>query len=85
MGAEFYVSRCYDVSGVGLVIAGWVESGELRDGHIGRTSKGVKFALVKIEKDGRQASTTKNKEKANLFVKHVTRNEIKPGETIYFE
>ncbi|MCF7908869.1 MAG: hypothetical protein K9L86_08385 [Candidatus Omnitrophica bacterium] len=85
MGAEIFVARCYDVGGVGLVINGWVQSGEIREGSVGRTYKGKRFTLVKIEKEGKQIPKAVEKDKINLFVKHVNRTEVKPGETVYFE
>lgn len=85
MGAEVFVSRCYDVGGVGLVVNGWVQSGAINEGSIGRTFKGKRFTLVKIEKEGQQIPRALEKDKVNLFVKHVTRTDLKPGETVYFD
>ena len=85
MGAEIFVARCYDVGGVGLVINGWVQSGEVREGLVGRTFKGKKFTLVKIEKDGKQIPKALKKDRINLFLKYVTRTDLRPGETVYFD
>ncbi len=84
MGAEFFVARCYDIGGVGLVIAGSVESGEFCEGCVGRTFKGKKFTLVKIEKDGSKVVKACEKDKVNLFVKYITRADLRAGELLYF-
>jgi translation elongation factor EF-1alpha len=85
MSSEFFVARCYDVGGVGLIISGTVESGEIREGTIGRTFKGKKFTLVKIEKEGEQIPKACEKDKVTIFVKHISRIDVKPGESIYFD
>ena len=85
MGAEFFVARCYEIGGVGLVIAGSVESGEFGEGCVGRTFKGKKFTLVKIEKEGAKIPRACEKDKVNLFIKHITRADLRPGELLYFD
>lgn len=85
MPGEFFVARCYEVGGVGIILAGRVESGQVREGSIGRTFKGKKCTLVRIEKDGDQIPAAKEHDKVNLFVKHVTRADVKPGETLLFD
>lgn len=84
MASEVFVSRCYDVGGVGLVINGWVQLGEIIEGSIGMTFKGKKFTLVRIEKQGQQVPRASEKDRINIFVKNITRSDLNPGETIYF-
>lgn len=80
----FFISRCYEVSGVGLILAGIVENGEITEGAIGMTSRGKKFVLVKIEKQGEKILKAGKKQRVNLFVKNVTRADISKGEFIHF-
>lgn len=84
MQADFFVKQCYDVGGVSLVLAGNVESGEIAEGSIGVTSKGKKFTVVKIEKDGDRVPVALRKEKVNLSIKNITRVDIRVGEIIHF-
>jgi GTPase len=84
MPAEFYVGRCYEISGVGLVIAGNVSSGEIREGQIGQTFKGKKCTVVKIEKEGYQIPSAEEKDSVSLFVKYLSRQDLKPGDFLYF-
>jgi GTPase len=85
MAAEFCIAQCYNIGGVSICICGTVESGEVIEGSIGRTFRGKKFTLVKIEKEGFQLPRAKEKEIVNLFVKYISKEDIRPGEVIYFD
>ena len=85
MPAEFLISRCYDVGSVGIIVAGSISSGLLREGTIGRNFKGKKGMLVRIEKDGAQVPHAAEKDKVNIFIKYLTRADVKPGEVLHFD
>ncbi len=85
MSSEVVVARCYEIGGVALVIAGSVQSGEVKEGSVGRTYRGKKFTLVKMEKEGYQIPKAVEKDKINLFVKHLARSDLRIGESIYFD
>ena len=82
MPAEFYVVRCFELSSVGLVLAGTVESGEIREGAVGQTFKGKKFTLIKIEKEGSPTPTAKEKDKVTIYIKNIARTDLKPGDSL---
>ena len=84
MGAEFLVKEFHHISGVCCIITGHVESGEVIEGSVGRTSMGKKFTVVKIEKDGFQIPRTKINEKVNLSIKHLKRSDLRSKDTLYF-
>lgn len=84
MGAEFSVQNYYNISGISCIISGCVESGEVVEGSIGRTSMGKKFTVVKIEKDGYPIPKAKEKEKVNLSIKHLSRSDLRSGEILLF-
>lgn len=84
MSVEFYVRQCHVISGVGLFISGKVGEGEISEGIMGKTFKGKRFTLVKIEKAGFQIPKAVEDDKVNLTLKGITREDLKPGETIFF-
>ena len=84
MSAEFFIKQCYDVGGVSLILFGSVESGEITEGSVGMTSRGKKFTVVKIEKQGDKVATAFKKDRVNLSIKNITRADIRPGEICYF-
>jgi translation elongation factor EF-1alpha len=85
MHAEFLVSNCYFISGVGTMISGEVITGEIMEGVWGMTSRGKKMAVSKIEVKGERKNSAIEKEKANIYVKHINRADISPGEVIRFD
>ena len=85
MHAEFRVINCYDISGVGLVLTGQVENGEIEEGALGMTYRGKKCAVIKIEHQGERRQSAKEKERVNVYVKHITRADVRPGEKIRFD
>ena len=84
MNAEFYVHTCFEVSGLGVVVSGEVTSGEITEGAIGRTSKGKRCTVVKIEELNFRVPVARTKSKVSLTLKHITKEDIKPWDTIYF-
>jgi len=84
MGAEFVVKQFHNVGGVSSVITGIVESGEIREGAIGVTTRGKRFTVVKIERDGHPIPKALTKDKVNISVKYLIRSEISMGETFRF-
>ncbi|MCM8773754.1 MAG: hypothetical protein NC820_03340 [Candidatus Omnitrophica bacterium] len=85
METKFLVSTRFVVNGLGLVLSGEVKSGLLMEGAFGRTSKGKKCAVIKIDVDGVRTMQANAKQKANIVVKYVEQNDIMPGDIIYFE
>jgi len=85
MSAEFLVATCFELSGVGLILSGEVKSGEISEGAIGRTTKGKRCAVVKIEESNDRVSIARTKSKVTLTVKHISKQDIKPWDTIYFD
>ena len=85
MSSEVYVCMLYDVGGPCLVIVGDIENGEFREGAVGRTIRGKKFTVVKIEKEGRQIDKAAEKEKVNIFTKNITRADVRSGELVYID
>ena len=84
MGAEFLVKQYYIIGGISCVVAGRVESGEIVEGCIGVTSRGKKFTVVKIEREGNQIRQAKERDKVNLSIKYLSREDIKIGEIFCF-
>ncbi|MCM8824244.1 MAG: hypothetical protein NC822_06185 [Candidatus Omnitrophica bacterium] len=85
METKFLVSTRFVVNGLGLVLSGELKSGSLMEGAFGRTPKGKKCAVVKIDVDGVRTTRVNSKQKANVVVKYVEQNDIMPGDIIYFE
>ncbi len=85
MAAEFVIRRVYNVGSTSLVAFGIVESGELHEGSVGRTAKGKRFTLVKIEKDGSRKHKAIEDEKVNIAVKNICFQDIKTGESLFFD
>lgn len=84
MAAEFVVKQFYNIGGVSSVVAGVIESGELNEGAIGISSKGKKFTVVKIEKNGYRIPKAVRKDKVNISVKRLDRSDGRVGEIFYF-
>ena len=51
---------------------------------IGISSKGKKFTVVKIEKNGSRIPKTVRKDKVHISVKHLARSDVKIGEIFHF-
>ena len=85
MSAEFLVQQCYDLGGEGVVVIGAVERGDILEGSMGRTFKGKKFTLVKIEKEGFKLRRAHRKDKVSLFVKYIKKTDVRPGEILRFD
>ncbi len=85
MSSEVFVSLLYDVGGPCLVIVGDVETGQFLEGAVGRTIKGKKFTVVKIEKEGKQVNKASKKERVNIFTKNITRSDVRSGELVYID
>lgn len=84
MSAQVTIDRCYDFPGAGVIIFGKIKSGEIAEGAIGRNSKGKKFTLVKIEKEGHKISKAYKGDNVNLYIKNIRSAEFKSGEVVYF-
>lgn len=84
MQADFFIKQCYSVGGESLILAGSVESGEIKEGSVGMTAKGKKFTVVKIEKEGNSVPVAFRKERVNLSIKNITRTDVRVGEVIHF-
>jgi hypothetical protein len=84
MYAEFVIASCFDLTDLGVVISGEVTNGQIEEGSSGKTVKGKSFILVKIDIEGSQVHSIARKEKANLFIKNISRADVRPGETLYF-
>ena len=85
MNAEFLVDACFELSGLGVVVSGEVKSGEIQEGAVGRTAKGKKCVVVRIENMGERVPVAREKAKVSLTIKHVMKNDIKPWDMVYFE
>ena len=85
MSAEFLIQRCYNLSGEGVIIRGIVEWGDVLDGSVGRTFRGKKFTLVKIEKEGDRVRRAQEKDKVSLFIKYIRPTDVRPGEMLHFD
>ena len=85
MNAEFLVGTCFEISGLGLVLAGEVKSGEIAEGSLGRTNKGKKCTVVKIEESNHRVPVAHTKSKVTITVKHITKADVRPWDMIYFE
>ncbi len=84
MNAEFLVSSCFELSGIGVVVSGEVQSGEISEGAVGRTDRGKTCSVVKIENMGDRVPIANEKSKVTLTIKHITKSDIKPWDTLYF-
>lgn len=84
MGAEFIVKQFHNVGGASSVITGVVGSGEISEGAIGITARSKKFTVVKIEKEGYPVRKAGKKDRVNLFVKHLTRSDVRMDEIFRF-
>jgi len=85
MNAEFIVSASFELSGLGVVASGEVKSGEIQEGAVGRTTKGKKCVVVRIENVGERVPIAREKSKVSLTIKHITKNDVRPWDTLYFE
>ena len=85
MSAQFLILTCYEMAGIGLVMSGEVRHGELLEGANGRTSKGKRCSIVKIEHAGERVSTAQEKSRVTLLVKHIGRSDAKPWDVIFFD
>jgi len=83
MSAEFLVENVRSAGDDGIIISGRVENGIIFEGATGRTLRGKSFAIVKIERDGCPVVRFQEKARVELFAKHVTKQDIWIGETIY--
>ena len=84
MAAEFMVKQFHNIGGVSSMITGVVESGEVVEGAVGVTTKGKKFTVVKIEKDGSMIPKACAKDKVNISVKYLARADVRMNETFHF-
>ena len=73
------------MAGLGLVVSGEVKSGEVTEGSNGRTAKGKKCAVVKIELGGERISIAEKKSKVSMVLKNIGRTDAKPWDIIYFD
>ena len=85
MNAEFTVYTCYVLSGLGLVLSGEVKSGTVAEGEIGMTAKGKRCTVVKIETKGERMHSANSRERVTLVVKHISKDDVKPWDTLYFK
>ncbi|MDD5070375.1 MAG: hypothetical protein PHV17_06565 [Candidatus Omnitrophica bacterium] len=85
MHGEFCVDHCYDAIGLGQLITGQVTEGEIVEGAIGRTSKGERFTVVKIEQHGDRKRSALKKDKVNLYVKYVNKSKVRKGDIMHFD
>lgn len=85
MHAEFFVATCFEISGLGVVVSGEVKSGEISEGAVGRTSRGKKCVVVKIESEGERMPVAKVKDKVSIVLKYITKLDVKAYDHLYFE
>jgi len=84
MSAGFVIKQFHNVGGVSSVITGIVESGEISEGAVGVTAKSKRFTVVKIEREGHPIRKAGKKDKVNLFVKYLSRSDIRMDEVLRF-
>ena len=84
MYAEFSVKSCFDLPGMGVVLAGEVMDGSIQEGGQGKTPKGKICTVIRIDSHGQKLNTVSRKDKVSLIVKSISVTDIKPGEALYF-
>jgi len=85
MNAEFPVSASFELSRLGVVTSGEVKLGEIQEGSVGRTAKGKKCVVVRIENMGERVPAARGKSKVTLTIKHIMKNDVKPWDIVYFD
>lgn len=84
MHAEFIVRQCLQGSGSELVISGEVKKGLIAEGANGLTSRGKRFAVIKIESRNERKRMISENERASLYIKYITLSDINAGELVTF-
>jgi translation elongation factor EF-1alpha len=84
MAGELTIDNFKNIGGSGLLISGKVESGNISEGDVGKTYKGKKCAVIKIEKNGLRIPRAKEDEAVNLWVKYIVPADIMIGESLFF-
>lgn len=84
MAGEFTIEDFKIAGDSALLLKGKVESGEFSEGDVGKTFRGKKLALIKIEKNGTRKPRANKGEKLSLFVKYIVPSDIAVGQPLYF-
>ncbi|MCF7893645.1 MAG: hypothetical protein K9L84_01085 [Candidatus Omnitrophica bacterium] len=84
MPGEVKIDDFKNIGGSALLIVGKVESGDILEGDVGKTYKGKKCAVVKIEKDGIRVSRASEEETVNFWIKYIVPADIATGESLFF-
>lgn len=84
MAGELVIDNFKNMGGSALLVVGKVESGSVLEGDVGKTYKGKKFAVIKIEKDGLRIPKAREDDGINLWVKYIVPADITIGESLFF-
>lgn len=84
MGGELIIDNFKNIGGSALLITGKVESGNILEGDVGKTYKGKKCAVIKIEKNGVRIPRATEDERVNLWIKYILPVDITVGESLFF-
>jgi translation elongation factor EF-1alpha len=84
MSGELTIDNFKNIGGSAVLVIGKVESGNITEGDIGKTYKGKKCAVVKIEKNGNRIPRAKEDEDVSLWIKHIAPADISIGESLFF-
>ena len=82
--AFFKVEDVFFIMGMGTVVVGRVQGGEITKGMKGKVGK-KSTEVVSIEKEGREIPVAKEGDYCGLLLRGISEKEVKKGEVIYFE
>ncbi len=84
MAGEFIISDFKNMGGSALLVTGEVESGSVSEGDVGKTLKGKRLAVIKIEKNDARVVKASEGEKVKLSVKYIVPADIALGQSLRF-
>ncbi|MCF7870351.1 MAG: hypothetical protein K9M01_04465 [Candidatus Omnitrophica bacterium] len=84
MSGELTIDNFRNMGGSAILVTGKVESGNILEGDVGKTYKGKRCAVIKIEKNGTRAPRAGEDESISLWIKYIVPADIAIGESLFF-
>jgi sulfate adenylyltransferase subunit 1 (EFTu-like GTPase family) len=84
MSGELEINNFKNMGGSAVLIVGKVKSGNVLEGDVGKTYKGKKCAVIKIEKNGTRIPRAGEDESISLWIKYIVPADIAIGESLFF-
>jgi GTPase len=84
MHAEFTIKSCFNSPGVGVIAAGEILEGQIKDGAQAKTPRGKIITVVRLDIGGESVHIAHAKDKVNIVMKGISISDVKAGMTIYF-